>query len=103
MLNSFLIHYGEISLKGKNQPQFRKQLRKNIILTLNNIGIDWPVKQFRGYLLLTIEDQEKINLVQNKLNNILGINWYSPALKIDYDGFGTDAVNKVRKQIEISL
>ncbi len=66
MQNCFLIHYGEISLKGKNQPQFRKQLLKNIALSLSSIGIDWPVKQFRGYLLLKIEDQSKIEVCQER-------------------------------------
>jgi len=103
MNNCILIHYGEISLKGKNQPQFRKQLSGNIMRSLQSVGIDWPVKQFRGYLLLTIEDQSKIELAQSKLAQVFGINWYAPAQRLEYKGFDKESVDRILHLVEDSL
>jgi len=87
MHRCILIHYGEISLKGKNQPQFRKQLLHNITLTLNGAGIDWPLRQFRGYLLLTVVDPAHLDQALVRLSYVMGINWYAPALKFEFNGF----------------
>jgi thiamine biosynthesis protein ThiI len=102
-MNSILIHYGEISLKGKNQPQFRKKLLNNILISLKSIGIEWPLVQYRGYLLLSVLDPSKIDLAQNKLAHVLGINWYSPAKRIEYSGFTEMSVRDVLNHIEVSL
>lgn len=105
MFNCILIHYGEISLKGRNQPHFRKQLLKNIQLTLKAEKIDWPIKQYRGYLLLTIpgEESAKSDLVIKKLFHVFGIIWFAKAKRIEYSGFNHDSVENLQKVIDENL
>jgi thiamine biosynthesis protein ThiI len=105
MNNYILIHYGEISLKGRNQPHFRKQLLKNIQLTLRAEKIDWPISQYRGYLLLKIADDEsaKTEIVLKKLSHVFGITWFAEATRIEYSGYGNDSVEKILNVIEDNL
>jgi len=105
MFNCILIHYGEISLKGRNQPQFRKQLLKNIKLTLKAESIEWPIQQYRGYLLLTIPSQEseKTDVILKRLNHVFGITWFTKAKRIEYSGFDQDSVNTILKEIDVAI
>jgi len=105
MTNCILIHYGEISLKGRNQPQFRKQLLRNIQLTLKAENLEWPIRQFRGYLMLSIPDNDlsKTDGAIKKLKHVFGVTWFSKAIRLEYSGFKADSVkeilNKIEKQI----
>jgi thiamine biosynthesis protein ThiI len=105
MFNCILIHYGEISLKGRNQPQFRKQLLKNIQLSLEAENIDWPINQYRGYLLLNIPREEiiKTDVVIKKLTHVFGITWFTKAKRAEYSGFDHDSVEKILNKIEDDL
>ena len=94
-----IIHYGEISLKGKNQPQFRKQLLKNISRSLNAIGITWPIQHFRGYLSLKVPVEEVNNIpeVKRKLSSVLGISWFAEANRYEYNGLSGESVTDILK------
>jgi thiamine biosynthesis protein ThiI len=103
MNNYILIHYGEISLKGKNQPQFRMQLLKNIRLSLKSADIDWPIKHYRGYLSLEVLQKEKTEIAQKKIEQVFGIVWFSPAIRYHYQGFDSDSVAGILNTIEKHL
>jgi thiamine biosynthesis protein ThiI len=102
MNNCILIHYGEISLKGRNQPQFRKQLLKNIQLTLKAENIDWIIQQFRGYLLISIPDNQlfKTDIVIKKLAHVCGITWFAIAKRLEYSGFESGSVTEILNEVE---
>lgn len=99
MNKCIIIHYGEISLKGKNQPQFRKQLLNNIVLSLKAIGIEWPIQQFRGYLSLRVPDAGTGNIpgVMKKLADVFGISWFAVANRYEYSGFSGESVAEILK------
>ena len=103
MNNCILIHYGEISLKGKNQPYFRKQLLRNIRLSLKSIDIDWPIRQFRGYLMLTVKETNRISQAVERLLRVLGISWYAPAYSFECSGFDSDSTESIINKIETKL
>jgi thiamine biosynthesis protein ThiI len=102
MNNCILIHYGEISLKGRNQPQFRKQLLRNIQLSMNSENLDWPIKQFRGYLVLYIPEKElsKKDIALKKLNQVIGITWYAVAERFEYPGYNPESINNILSVID---
>ena len=105
MNDCILIHYGEISLKGRNQPQFRKQLLRNIQLTLKSENIEWSINQFRGYLLVRIPENEleKSGIVLKKLAHVFGITWYAMTKRLEYSGFETKSVDKILSDIETEI
>lgn len=102
MNKCILIHYGEISLKGRNQPQFRKQLLRNIQLTLQAENIEWPIRQFRGYLVISIPNKqlEKIENAIKNLSHVFGITWYALVDRVEYSGFDSDEVRRSLEQVE---
>ena len=86
-INTIIIHYSEIGLKGKNQPQFRKKLKANIKKKLKSENLLWPVSEKRGYLTISISEKEetKVEQVLQLLAEIAGIAWFTPAQKILYN------------------
>jgi len=76
--NLFLIHYGEIALKGKNRPLFEKQLADNIRLIAQKKGVKTKIKRLWGRLLATTPDNEsKLAII---LEKTFGIEWFAPVL-----------------------
>lgn len=105
MTDCILIHYGEISLKGKNQPQFRKQLLRNIQLILKSAKIEWPIRHYRGYLSLEVPggDSQHVPEALKRLKTVTGITWFAPAVKYDYQGLQNETVNSLLQTIRNKL
>ena len=68
-----LIHYGELSLKGKNRSLFENKLKENIERETGG-----KVTKYRGRFVL--EDGDP-----GKLKNVFGISWYAEAIRVDKD------------------
>ena len=103
MNDCILIHYGEISLKGKNQPRFRKQLMSNIKVSLKSIGIDWPVSQYRGYIFLEVKDKKLVDKAIRRLKGIFGITWFAPARRFRYDALDPDSITGITAVLKSEL
>ena len=105
MFNCILIHYGEISLKGRNQPRFRNRLLKNIQLTLKAENINWPISQSRGYILLSIpiDERVKMDVAIVKLFNVFGITWFTEAIHLVYPGFNHGSTENILNEIDDTL
>jgi len=80
MTRHILVHYGEIALKGKNQRDFKCQLRKNIQFKLK--GLSAEVIEEYGYFLISVKDNDLDNAF-NILKQIPGIVWYTQAERIE--------------------
>jgi tRNA uracil 4-sulfurtransferase len=81
----FLIHYGELSLKGKNRSVFELKLKENIE---NATG--GRVSRYRGYFILEGGTPEV-------LSRVMGISWYAEAHVLDN---GIDRlVSKVSEEV----
>jgi len=66
-----LIHYGELTLKGKNRKYFEEQLIKNIYDKCGG-----RLHRHRGYLVMDGGNHEN-------LKDIFGISWYTKAFPLD--------------------
>jgi thiamine biosynthesis protein ThiI len=71
MSHLYMVHYGEIALKGKNRPDFENQLVRNI--KQQHPGT--RVHRRRGRL--TVESNYPLDL-----SNVLGVAWWSEAVKV---------------------
>lgn len=63
---TYLVHYSEINLKGKNRPDFEKRLVQNI-RTQHPVR---KVKRLRGRIVVEAEEQLE-------LGNVFGIAWWA--------------------------
>lgn len=66
-----LIHYGELSLKGRNRDLFEIRLKDNIEAIAGGC-----IKRFRGRFVLDGGDPES-------LESVFGISWFAEAIKVE--------------------
>lgn len=78
-MNSIIIRYSEIALKGKNRRMFENQLVENIHFYLKKNNIEYE-KVIRHHARIIILTNEKPNM-----KPVFGIITYSYAKSIDYD------------------
>lgn len=91
-----LIHYSEIGLKKGNRGFFEHRLKNNILNALN----DLPIGQLKidfGRFVLNLPDDSVIDLVVNRLREVIGIAHFSIAYNGDLD------VEVLKEQIFIKL
>ena len=86
-----VIHYGEISLKGKNRSAFIRKLAKNICQALSDYaGSDVTIQS--GRLLLTVPDIVPWVDVETRLRCVFGVANFAPCLSAPHD---LDAITSV--------
>ncbi len=77
-MSVYIIHYGELALKGGNRPQFEKQLSYNIRAALRDLGTA-ATQRFYGYIVLTMPDDIPQAEVESRLARVFGIAYFAPA------------------------
>jgi thiamine biosynthesis protein ThiI len=86
-----VVHYGEISLKGKNRPLFVHQLVSNIRRALQDMDpVD--VRPLSGRMLLTLPAELAWVDVAERLRHIFGVANFSPCLSVPHH---LDAIKEV--------
>jgi len=89
----FLIHYGEIGLKGENREFFERKLQAGLQRALAS----WPgvsVERRHGRLyILHLPDPER---ALNRLKRVFGVVAISPALRVPLD---LDAIRQAARQL----
>ena len=74
----FLVHYGEVGLKGKNRSFFEKKLVQNIRLSLKDTGYA-EVQRIYGRILVTLRPEADVAAIQERLGKVMGIAHFEPA------------------------
>ena len=79
--NIITVHYGELALKGKNQPDFINRLKDNLRRKLRALDLDWKVVKAHSYMYIIIPENytELLNPVLQSLGKLAGIAWIAPA------------------------
>lgn len=72
MTHTYMVHYGEIALKGKNRPDFEHQLMRNIRAQHEGVEVD----RLRGRLI--VSSSRPVDL-----GDVFGIAWWSQAEGVD--------------------
>jgi len=85
-----LIHYGEISLKGRNRALFEIKLKDNI-----EAAAGGKVKRYRGRFVLEGGNEER-------LKDVFGISWFAQAFKVDKDieSLKLASLNEIARRVE---
>ena len=80
----FLVHYGELGLKGLNQPDFEKRLTHNMWVALEELG-ERKIRRFYGYMLVGVGDEVETAEVERRLAAIFGIAYFAPVFKVSHE------------------
>ncbi len=83
----YVIHYGELSLKGKNRPLFVKQLARNVQQALRGLGgdVECEVRILAGRILATVPETVPHADVTERLSRVFGISNFAPCLQAPHD------------------
>jgi len=81
MRHTYVVHYSEVALKGKNRPEFVRVLRKNLKRAL--WGLDPEVMFKDGRFVVTADGDG--GEVAKRLAAVFGVAWFSPAFIIEPD------------------
>ncbi|MBN1262003.1 MAG: tRNA 4-thiouridine(8) synthase ThiI [Anaerolineae bacterium] len=83
-MQSYIVHYGELGLKGRNRPQFLKRLAHNIRVALLDLG-KVAVRVSRSYLMVEVDEHADPEQVRARLSGIFGIAYFAPTRKVEQD------------------
>ncbi len=81
MSRTFVVHYSEVALKGKNRPEFARALTRNIKRAL--WGMNATVSQSESRIFVEVDDREQE--VAEKLSRVFGVSWFAPASSVPPD------------------
>jgi thiamine biosynthesis protein ThiI len=73
MKTTYVVHFSEVALKGKNRPEFVRMLRRNLSRMLH--GFEPDVELTDGRFLVTVEGPQEE--VEKKLKMTFGVAWFS--------------------------
>jgi thiamine biosynthesis protein ThiI len=76
---TFVVHYSEIALKGKNRPEFVRILRRNIGRAL--AGFEPAIDSLQGRFFLTATGDK--SEVERRLSAVFGVAWFAEATVVD--------------------
>lgn len=78
---TYVVHYAEVALKGKNRPEFVHALKRNLARALS--GMDPHIRHSEGRLLVTADGPGEE--VAARIGSTFGVAWFSPALLVESD------------------
>ena len=83
---AILIHYGELALKGRNRPDFRRQLYYTIRHKLTQLGLHWLIREPQGSMVIYVRagEEEQIDRTISALQTIFGIAWLARAQRLPH-------------------
>ena len=79
-----VVHYGELSLKGKNRSVFVRQLARNLRQALSDLG-DNTVDVQSGRLLLATSASVPQPELEARLRRVFGVANFAPCLAAPHD------------------
>jgi tRNA uracil 4-sulfurtransferase len=80
--DGFVIHFGEIWLKGRNRHSFIKILKENIIFSLKGEKYK-RLDDMRDRFFISVGKDSNLDSISNKLSYIFGISWFAPVILSD--------------------
>lgn len=80
-MDSIIVHYHELALKGKNRPFFLQQLVKNLQAACRGAGV-LRVRRLPGRILLEAGPAAKWEVLQERLSGVFGVANFSPARSV---------------------
>jgi thiamine biosynthesis protein ThiI len=84
MTLTYIVHYGEIALKGRNRLQFENTLINNIRKSLEDLG-EPDVDRYHSYLIVKLAEAAPAKDVEARLQRVFGIAYFAPVVTAPWD------------------
>ncbi|ATP41453.1 tRNA 4-thiouridine(8) synthase ThiI [Solibacillus sp. R5-41] len=84
IFKEILVRYGELSTKGRNKKDFINRLRDNVRYSFNDI-MPLKIRAERDRMFIVIENDEKFNVLMERLPHVFGIQSFSPVASCGKD------------------
>lgn len=88
-MNKFLIHYGEIGLKGRNRCDFEKALQTDLMLKLSDLSEnteqDIHFETHNKYFFLKVSPKISSQIIIKRLKRVFGIKWFAHVKQLPHD------------------
>ncbi len=83
----YVIHYGELSLKGKNRPLFVKQLARNLERAFHGLGgeRECEIRVLAGRILAIVPETVSHADVVERLSRVFGVSNFARCLHAPHD------------------
>jgi thiamine biosynthesis protein ThiI len=85
-IDTFLIHYGEIGLKGENRGDFEKALERDLIYKISDITENAKFETHNKYFTLEIPSDSALNdneKIINRIKRVFGVKWFAQVQEFD--------------------
>jgi thiamine biosynthesis protein ThiI len=83
-MDSVVVHYHELALKGKNRPFFIRQLVKNLLSATRGLGVRQALRQ-PGRIVLELDQNAQKTAILQRLGKVFGVANFSPAHRVPLD------------------
>ena len=83
-MNSIVVHYKELALKGRNRPWFIHLLVRNLRTALKDLGVR-SVRSVMGRIEIDLGDRTPFDDVRDRLGRVFGIANFSHAGRASHD------------------
>ena len=84
MTQTYIVHYGELGLKGRNRKHFEQRLVANIKAAINDLGEN-AVKRFHSHILVKLQGDNPADEIEARLSKIFGIAYFAPVVLVEQD------------------
>ncbi len=75
----YIVHYGELSLKGNNRYKFEQRLIHNIQTALADLG-EIELHKFHSYFIVEVAGDAPTEVLERRLQRIFGIAYVAPTM-----------------------
>ena len=76
---NYIVHYGELSLKGNNRYKFEQRLIYNIHTALADLG-EIRLHKFHSYFIVEVDASAPTEVLERRLRRIFGIAYVAPTM-----------------------
>ncbi len=81
--NKFLIHYGEIGLKGENRGDFEKALERDLMYKISDITQNASFETHNKYFTLDVPPTVDNEKIIKRIKRVFGIKWFAQVQEFD--------------------
>ncbi len=94
MEQTYVVHYSEVALKGKNRPEFARTLARNVSSAL--FGLDASVRQ--GDSRVFVQTGAEEGEVLRRLSKVFGVSWLAKASSVpsEYPAISMEVLSQAR-------